>query len=475
MSVAHDAANPNFFVNITGNFSLAITGTVNGDSGIVNLNFAGTQVATLTATVNKVITGASALVQVYFIHDSQGLKWYRDEINGNLQNAIDAGSVAVKNGDISFESNNSAGGISRVSTTTNRVALENSNAQSQLGSSIASVFGSLTLTQGDFTKDKTTTVTVGVSNVNTQISFEGKTIAGDYVVKTRPLNSYTVATLPAAVLNDEATVTDATSAATLTGGGSLTIPVWYNGTAWTKLGGGSGGGTVDTSNLAVQDGTVLYHTLKRFTPTGTVSSSGTTVTSVGTQFASSMVGAKLTINGETRIITAFTSSTVVTVASAYSTNYSDVLAADWGVYNVAIFVDANGGMRLFTNTGSTILFASNNANSIVTPNLTGFADVWLLGVNGMKLRSSGVLQTSATSSTNDASDIGLRRNAAGIYEVYDGVTATGLEANRRDLLVRNLISKSNFYASDAAADADTALPSGAFYKITGSRGVNQKP
>jgi hypothetical protein len=36
-----------------------------------------------------------------------------------------------------------------------RVALENSNAQSQLGSSIASVFGSLTLTQGDFTKDKT--------------------------------------------------------------------------------------------------------------------------------------------------------------------------------------------------------------------------------------------------------------------------------------------------------------------------------
>jgi hypothetical protein len=37
-----------------------------------------------------------------------------------------------------FESNNSAGGISRVSTTTNRVALENSNAQSQLGS-IASV------------------------------------------------------------------------------------------------------------------------------------------------------------------------------------------------------------------------------------------------------------------------------------------------------------------------------------------------
>jgi hypothetical protein len=26
----------------------------------------------------------------------------------------------------------------------------------------------------------------------------------------------------------------------LTGGGGLTIPVWYNGTIWTKLGGGTG-------------------------------------------------------------------------------------------------------------------------------------------------------------------------------------------------------------------------------------------
>jgi hypothetical protein len=30
--------------------------------------------------------------------------------------------------------------------------------------------------------------------------------------------------------------------AALTGGGSLTIPVWYNGMARTKLGGGSGAG-----------------------------------------------------------------------------------------------------------------------------------------------------------------------------------------------------------------------------------------
>jgi hypothetical protein len=45
----------------------------------VNLNFVGTQIATLNSTVNKVITGDCTTIQVYFIHDSQGLKWYRDE------------------------------------------------------------------------------------------------------------------------------------------------------------------------------------------------------------------------------------------------------------------------------------------------------------------------------------------------------------------------------------------------------------
>jgi hypothetical protein len=81
-SVAHDTANPNFYIDVTANFNLSITGTVNGDAGMINLNFAGTQVATLNSTVNKVITGAGATIQVYFIHDAQGLKWYRDETGG---------------------------------------------------------------------------------------------------------------------------------------------------------------------------------------------------------------------------------------------------------------------------------------------------------------------------------------------------------------------------------------------------------
>lgn len=46
---------------------------------------------------------------------------------------------------------------------------------------------------------------------------------------------YTVSTLPAGTLGDTAYVTDATSPTylgTLTGGGSVKTPVFYNGTAW---------------------------------------------------------------------------------------------------------------------------------------------------------------------------------------------------------------------------------------------------
>ena len=46
---------------------------------------------------------------------------------------------------------------------------------------------------------------------------------------------YTVATLPVGVLGRRAYVTDATAptyGATLTGGGAVKVPVFYNGTAW---------------------------------------------------------------------------------------------------------------------------------------------------------------------------------------------------------------------------------------------------
>ena len=49
------------------------------------------------------------------------------------------------------------------------------------------------------------------------------------------MSGYTVATLPVGIIGMRAYVTDAVSPTflgTLTGGGSITTPVFYNGTAW---------------------------------------------------------------------------------------------------------------------------------------------------------------------------------------------------------------------------------------------------
>jgi hypothetical protein len=73
MSVAHDPANLTFFVNITGDFSLSITGTANGDSGVVSFGYVEgggptpivTQTATLLANFNKEITSINQVILFY--------------------------------------------------------------------------------------------------------------------------------------------------------------------------------------------------------------------------------------------------------------------------------------------------------------------------------------------------------------------------------------------------------------------------
>jgi hypothetical protein len=67
------------------------------------------------------------------------------------------------------------------------------------------------------------------------------------------------------------------------------------------------------------------------------------------------------------------------------------------------------------------------------------------------LRRSATIQWSQTTDSNGTKDLGLRRNNTGSLEIYDGVTATGLLANRRDLLVRN-ISSSLVYITGSSSD-----------------------
>lgn len=77
MSIVYDVEQPNFEIDITGNLDLTVTGTVNGDTGLVNLYFAANQTATLNGFIDLVITGAGVMVPVYFIHDREGIKWYQ--------------------------------------------------------------------------------------------------------------------------------------------------------------------------------------------------------------------------------------------------------------------------------------------------------------------------------------------------------------------------------------------------------------
>lgn len=101
MSIVHDPKKPNFEIHLTGNLDLTITGTSNGESGIVNLYFSSTEVATLNGTTDLVIIGIGEMIPICFTHDSDGLKWYKvlQDINKSPDGSVYInGLVAYANG-----------------------------------------------------------------------------------------------------------------------------------------------------------------------------------------------------------------------------------------------------------------------------------------------------------------------------------------------------------------------------------------
>lgn len=98
MNIAFDSANPNFEIDLTGNLDLTITGTSNGDSGMVNLYFSATETATLNGFTDLVVAGDGEMIPIYFIHDSDGLKWYNDVTGG----AVDTSTLALQDGTILY-------------------------------------------------------------------------------------------------------------------------------------------------------------------------------------------------------------------------------------------------------------------------------------------------------------------------------------------------------------------------------------
>jgi hypothetical protein len=223
--------------------------------------------------------------------------------------------------------------------------------------------------------------------------------------------------------------------------------------------------------LALEDGTILYHSLRWFTPTSTISTNGTTVTSIGSQFTSEMVGAKLTINGESRIITAFTNTTNVIVNSAYNVNYSGVVADSWGVYSKSFENIASDSSRnnFYGLRGTRTIYTDTNDNYSVTSlyavfnNLEGSSFAAKGGQ--VSVTSVGQFNFNSTNSYLSVKDLGLRRNAAGVLEIYDGVTANGLETNRRDILARNLFGSTVILGTTVNNGIDKL-------QVTGSTNLN---
>jgi len=107
-------------------------------------------------------------------------------------------------------------------------------------------------------------------------------------------------------------------------------------------------------------------------------------------------------------------------------------------------VGITGSLAVVSNiTGSNI-----RATSGFVGNLSGNVNGWTaldsnggeirININQFKLNNNITLVWSQTTDSNGTKDLGIRRNTTGSLEIYDGVTADGAIANRRDLLVRNI-------------------------------------
>jgi hypothetical protein len=190
----------------------------------------------------------------------------------------------------------------------------------------------------------------------------------------------------------------------------------------------------------------LYHIKPWFIPAAgqTISSSGATVTMLNPvanfQFSSSMIGSKLTINGESRIITAYTSTSVVTVDSTYSTNYSGISNTLWGVYSRAVNIAADGSISTYSEVGQVAIQKRSGDTNTYIPALLDSNNKYYWPSTVLYLNKDFPIKWSnATTYSSGTNDVGLRRTASGTLEIYDGTAATpGTASAYRDLNIRSL-------------------------------------
>lgn len=178
-----------------------------------------------------------------------------------------------------------------------------------------------------------------------------------------------------------------------------------------------------------ESGTILYHTLQWFTPTNTISTNTNTVTSVASQFTSAMVGAKLIINTEERIITSYISGNQVTVDSSYSINYNNIAASNWSVHAIALLVKSTSPtVNIYNQFGSSLL---NEYGAKMVETNGGELRV---DTQGVRVSSNSKIGFSSIPASTGTQDVAIRRNSVGVVEVSDSVTL----AAYRDLNIRSL-------------------------------------
>ncbi len=205
-----------------------------------------------------------------------------------------------------------------------------------------------------------------------------------------------------------------------------------------------------TAFISNSNVSTLYHIKKWFNPNSnqSISTSGATVTILNPvanfQFSASMLGSRLTINGESRIITGYTSTSVVTVDSAYSANYSNLSYTLWGVYGRAVEIASDGSVSTYSETGSMAIQKRTGDTNVYIPNLLDLSGNYYFTSSYLYLNKDFPLAWSGTTAYSGTKDVGLRRTTTGALEIYDGVTATaGTLSAYRDLNIRNLFANGN--------------------------------
>jgi len=205
---------------------------------------------------------------------------------------------------------------------------------------------------------------------------------------------------------------------------------------------------------ANQDGTILYHSTPWFTPSGTVSTINTTVTSSLSQFTSAMIGAKLTISGESRIIAGYGGGTTVYIAApGFSQNYSNVPSGgtSWAVYSKAFAnVDTTNTNVFYDNKGVIKTYYDSNGNFTNTSTYGIFNNTLSAGKFFTFGTDAGM--RFAPSNNDSLTDVRLRRISTGLLQIDNGTTDTAY----RDLLLRNLSGSSLNISGTTSATTNLA-------------------